>query len=77
MMIITRLFHSYVTQLHRFLAERDEKDLKDRPLKGPGGREFKGLKDIFTDDTKSKCIPYNYGSIYKTKDFHGLLFVNC
>ena len=47
-------------KVYYFLVERDEKDLKDRPLKGPGGREFKGLKDIFTDDTKSKCILYNF-----------------
>ena len=37
-----------------YSAEKDDKDMKDRPLRGPGGREFKGLKDIFTDDTKSK-----------------------
>ncbi|XP_063682170.1 uncharacterized protein LOC134817025 [Bolinopsis microptera] len=34
--------------------EKDDKDMKDRPLRGPGGREFKGLKDIFTDDTKTQ-----------------------
>ncbi|KAL5254702.1 hypothetical protein ACHWQZ_G014215 [Mnemiopsis leidyi] len=41
-------------KLWQSTLERDEKDMKDRPLKGPGGREFRGLKDIFTDDTKTQ-----------------------